>query len=82
MDTLVLSSYLDQTSFQTREDRLESDLYSKQQVSRITFFETLLMYRVFFYCSDLKMNKCQPLYENSELFLQKHDQKKKEIEVP
>ena len=48
MDTIVLSSYLDQTSFQTREDRLESDLYSKQQVSRITFFETLLMYRVFF----------------------------------
>ena len=75
MDTIVLSSYLDQTSFQTREDRLESDLYSKQQVSRITFFETLLMYtyRVFFYCSDLKMNKCQPLFENSKPFLQKHD---------
>ena len=30
-------------------------------------------YRVFFYCSTLKMTKCQPLKEISELFLPKND---------
>ena len=48
MDTIVLSSYSDQTSFQTREDRLESDLYSKQQVSRITYSWNFDVQGVFF----------------------------------
>ena len=40
-----------------------------------------LLYRVFFYCSALKITKCQPLQEISDLFLPKTTKKVKVLEL-
>ena len=48
--------------------------------SRVTFL--LYVQGAFFYCSALKMTKCQPDREISELFLPKKRLRMKKIKVP
>ena len=44
--------------------------------------DLFVLYRVFFYCSALKMTKCQPRKEISELFLPNKDQEGKKFKLP